>query len=149
MTGKCWNISTNQQTQKPRFVGGVLLAQPLQFCSVPPLFGGLQGGNLSYQEEKDFFMVKIQDILQKQAASLVPLHSREKGFYSKLVSAGLFSGVSDMYGGNVFHALSAHKVLPLGHVGSFLASVLAAHRTGEGSGWVCRCQFSLYLIPLF
>lgn len=109
MTGKCWNISTNQQTQKPRFVGGVLLAQPLQFCSVPPLFGGLQGGNLSYQEEKDFFMVKIQDILQKQAASLVPLHSREKGFYSKLVSAGLFSGVSDMYSGNVFHALSAHK----------------------------------------
>lgn len=51
-----------------------------KFCSDPLPYKGIKGVNLSLQELMDFLSAEDQNLLQKRAVYIIPLHDRQNVF---------------------------------------------------------------------
>ncbi|XP_045919663.1 uncharacterized protein LOC123979658 [Micropterus dolomieu] len=105
----------------------------LQFCCIPPSFQGIKEANLSSQEEVDFPATEIQQLLQKQAISVVPTHDMYKGLYSTYFlvpkKTGGFRPILDLRYLNQhiawkpFRMLTLRKLLELVQPGDWLTTI--------------------------
>lgn len=109
------------------------LGYSLQFCGLPPAFRGIQEVNLSSQKEIEFLEGEIQDLLSKQAVSIVPPHDRERGFYSPYFlvpkKTGGYRPILDLralntrIGHKTFRMLTVRRLLELVQPGDWFSTI--------------------------